>query len=85
MAVSYTYNVWVRDPSVFRDLAEKVLAVYRLKPTTEQGLKVELQTIKFGFLMICGPMDHIFRRMVSKIAKAFRNPIKCTRTCNHEF
>ncbi len=85
MAVSYAGNVRVRDSSVLGDLTEKVLAVYRLKPATEQRLELQPKTIKFGVLAINSPIDHIFSRMVFEIAKAFRNPIKRTRTSYDKF
>jgi len=68
----------MRDPSVLGDLAEKVLAVYRLKPTTEQRLELQSKTIEFGVLAFNSPIDHIFSRMVFKIVKgrAVFSPIR---------
>jgi hypothetical protein len=51
----------VRDPSIFGDLAEKVLAIYQLKPPPEQRLKLQSKAIQLNFLPVYGPINYIFR------------------------
>jgi hypothetical protein len=82
--IGNTNGVWVGNPGVFRDLTEKVLAVYRLKPSAELRLELEPKTIKFGLLAVCGPIDHILSGMIPEIAEAFGDPIEGTGASNDE-
>jgi hypothetical protein len=68
-------DLGVCNSRVFRDLAKKILAVYRLQSPAEQAIERKATLRELNLLRVCYPPNDIFRRASVGRAETFGDTI----------